>query len=193
MNLQTKLSYSFVMLLVAVIGVVGLAQNSVPGDTLFAVRKATDKIQTNLMLDESSKYSFDIANKRLEDLNYVVKENKQSNVSFAVKEFKASIVGATQKIIESYNKDQKPIKEIAKDIKKIKENSVLLTRVGSEELEELKDISDIMYMTIVQEEIKSLEKTTLTEEQELLFKEIKLLVENESYSEAFEKILTISN
>lgn len=190
LRLQTKLAYSFVVLLFALVGVVGVAQKAVPGDMLFSVRRTTERLQTAFMNDETSKYNFDIANKRLEDLAIIVKDNKTENMVSAMTEFQASIADATKKLISSVKKNPKSIKDFAGQIKKINEDAVLLDKLGGSNIQET---SDNLYKAITEEEIKALENSTLTQEQEEVLVEIKALFEENKFSEAFEKILTISN
>ncbi len=186
-KLQTKLAYSFAVMMVAVFGVVGLAQNAVPGDTLFSVRRVTEKVQTAFTDNESSKYNFNTANKRLEDLAVIVKGNKSENMAFAMTEFQASIAEATEKLISAVKKDPKSIKNFAYQVKMINDNAVLLDKIGGSNIQEA---SGVLYKTIVEEEIKALENSSLTKEQEISLTEIKELFKEEKYLEAFEKILT---
>lgn len=190
MNYKAKLAYSFAALLLAVVGTVGAAQRAVPGDVLFSVRKATEKIQTAFANNDASKYNFEIANKRLEDLVLVVKDNRTQNLAPAISEFQASIADATKNLVAYTRKNPGNIKEIADQIKKIKENSVLLDKIGGSDVV---TTSDNLYKAIVGEEIKALEKITLTEDQQKTLTKIKELFDAGKYSDAFEKILTISN
>ena len=191
LNYKTKLVYSFAVLMIALIGTVTLAQKAVPGDALFAVRKTTEKIQNVLAFNnDASKYNFEVANKRLEDLALVVKDKRIENIAPAISEFQASILDATKNLINQAKNNPKSIKEFAVEVKKLKDNSVLLDKIGGTDLGVA---SDNMYKAIDQEEIKSLEKTTLTEEKQKTLQEIKDLFDKENYADAFEKILTISN
>lgn len=191
LNYKTKLAYSFSVLLLAVIGTVGMAQSAVPGDTLFSVRRATEKIQTAFNFNnDASKYNFEIANKRLEDLTLVVKDNRTQNLAPAISEFQASIADATKNLLAYTQKNPKNIKDIANQVKKIKDSAVLLDKIGGSDLGAT---SDNLYKAIVEEEIKALDNVTLTEEQKKILVEIKELFDAGNYSDAFEKILIISN
>ena len=190
-NLQTKFAYSLAGVLLLVGGVFGFAQNAVPGDMLFSVRRAGEKLQTAFVNnDDSSKYNFEIANKRLEDLALIVKDNRTENIALATSEFQASMADATSRLISAVKKNPKSMKEFAVEIKKIKENAVLLDRIGGSDLSAS---SDNLYKVIVEEEIKALENSTLTVDQQKTLQEIKDLFDAEKYSDAFEKVLVISN
>lgn len=191
LNLQTKLAYSFAILLIAIVGTVGLAQRAVPGDMLFVVRTVTDKIQLAFIgTQDSSNLDFEVANKRLDELTALVKNDSTQDKTLAINQLKASITDAAKSLIMSSKKNPKAVNDIVAEANKIKESAVLLDIVGNSESQE---ISDSLYKVIVEEEIKALEGTTLTEGQQDNFKEIKLLFSEEKYSQAFEKILTINN
>ncbi|KKP32403.1 MAG: hypothetical protein A2312_04740 [Candidatus Staskawiczbacteria bacterium RIFOXYB2_FULL_32_9] len=189
-NYKTKFAYSLAGMLLLAGTVFSFAQNAVPGDTLFSVRRIAEKFQTTFINDDSSKYNFEIANKRLEDLALIVKDNRTENIAVATNEFKASMLDATNRLINSVKKNPKSMKEVAVEMKKIKENAVLLDKIGGSDLSKE---SDNLYKVIVEEEIKALENSTLTEDQQKTLVEIKDLYNIGSYSEAFEQILVISN
>ena len=151
---QRKLAYAFAFCLVALIGMFGFAQNTVPGDLLFPVKRIAEMSQTVLMAQKDQPtYNSEIANKRLEELVQVVKTKKVKNIGPAVKEFQASLAVLS----------------------------------GDEEAKELNKLD-----SLVQAEIEALEKSTLTEDQQDVLVEIKEACDRASYSEALEKILTIT-
>jgi hypothetical protein len=190
-NYKTKFAYSLAGVLLLAGGIFAFSQNAVPGDMLFAVRSATDKIKTVFVgKQDSSNLNFEVANKRLDELVAMVKDNNNQDKTLAISQLKASITDAAKNLIVSAKKNPKSVKDIVAEANKIKESAVLLDIVGNSETQE---ISGGLYKVIVQEEIKALENSTLTEDQEKALEEIKILFDKGSYLEAFEQILVISN
>lgn len=191
---QRKLAYAFAAFLFVFFGTFGFAQYTVPGDSLFLVKKMTEQSQIAFKQDQL-KYAFETANKRLNDLTQVVKENRTQNIEPAMKEFQASISQAAKDLVASItNKDEQSIKDIAMEVKKIEDTKKELKTLGVnlEATEETKELSDAI-APLVQREIEDLEKTKLTEEKELKVEEIKELYAAGEYYSALEKILTINN
>ena len=193
LKLQTKLAYSFALLIMFVGGLVGVSQNAVPGDLLFAVRSTTDRVKIAFVGQEDySKLNFEVANKRLDELVAIVKDNNvnKEDKNIALIELKASIKHTAKNLIASVKENPKAVNDIVAEAKKIKESAVLLDIIGDSEKT---TISNDLYKEIVESEVISLESITLTESQQETLKEIKDLVKDGKYSDAFEKILTINN
>ena len=191
---QRKLAYAVLTMLLILVGTLGFAQNTVPGDLLFSVRKITEKTQA-VFVSEKAKYDLEIANKRLEDLTKVAEANRVENIASAINEFQASVSKAAKSLAkEELKEDPETIKEIALEVKKIndleKVKSLGIVIEGSEELD---NALAQVYQMYTEREIERLENSTLTEEQEKLLEEAKAEYENGNYSEALEKVLLISN
>jgi hypothetical protein len=84
LNYKTKLAYSFAALLLAVVGTFGMAQNAVPGDMLFSVRKTTEKIQTAFNNNDASRiiksFNDKVENERIE-YETEIKSNIQNTLN----------------------------------------------------------------------------------------------------------------
>lgn len=182
---QRKLAYAFATLLFVIVGVVGFAQYTMPGDLLFSVKKISEQNQNPLQ----------IAYNRSEDLVTIIKQNRTENIAPAVSELKASIADAAKNLVASLaqNDNKKSIKEIATEIKKIEDNQKQLQTLGIDisATDEAKDLNNAL-APLVKDEITDLEKVTLTEEQQTILNEVKDLYDKGSYSDALEKILLIS-
>jgi len=94
---QKKTAFAFATVMTVMLGVFGFAQNTLPGDALFTVKKMTEQSQAALLGASSVKNSLDTLDKRTQDLARAVKDNKEANISSAVTEVKQSIVEATKK------------------------------------------------------------------------------------------------
>ena len=194
---QRKLAYAFATLLFVMVGMFGFAQYTMPGDVLFSVKKLTEQSQTAFVSQESQlKNNFETANRRLDDLTQVVKDNRVQNIAPAIREFQVSISQATKDLVNSGidQKDFQSIKDIALQIKKIENNKKQLQNYGVdlEDTQESKDLNNAL-ASLVQREINSLEKTTLTENQLDTMEEVKSLYAEGKYSDALEEILMINN
>jgi hypothetical protein len=100
----------------------------------------------------------------------------------------------TAKVVESLAKINKKVEELDQEntegIEELKEKASVLTVKTAEVLEEnIKDTT----AELVENLIKSLKTKSLTEEQEELFKEIKLDYNNGDYKQSLEKILLLTN
>jgi len=193
---QRKLAYAFATLMFIMVGMFGFAQYTMPGDMLFSVKKMTEQGQTAFVSKENQlKNDLEIASRRLDDLTQVVKDNKTQNIAPAIKEFQASISGATKNLIDTIEqKDSQSIKEIALQIKKMEDSKKQLQTYGVdlEDTQESKDLNSAL-ASLVQREIDAIEKTTLTDEQLEKIQTVKDLYAEGKYIDALEQILMINN
>ena len=182
-NYQKKLVYAFATLCFFVVGIFGFAQYTMPGDLLFPVKKITEQTQTPLQ----------VAYNRSEDLVQIIKENKTQNLDSAILEFKTSVTDAAKTITQDLvkNNDKESIKVVMAEVKKIQDNQEQMKTLGVN-IGDAKELDDVLAL-IVQEQIDSLNESTLTEKQEEALKGITELYEQEKYSDALEQILLISN
>ena len=182
-----KLAYSFGTLVFMVIGLIGFAQYTVPGDMLFPIKKLSEQTQTQSSLQ--------MAYNRSQELVQIVKENKTQNLAPAMSEYKASISDAVKNLALAFSKDSTndSKKIITEEVRKIQENQKELETLGVnvKENEQTDELNNVLAV-IVQSQIDDLEKSTLTEEQEKSFEEAKKLFEEKKYTEALEKILFIN-
>jgi len=181
-NYQKKLAYAFAALCFFVVGIFGFAQYTMPGDLLFPVKKITEQTQTPLQ----------VAYNRSEDLVQIIKENKTQNLESAILEFKASVTDAAKKITKDLakNSDKESIKVVMAEVKKIQNNQEQMKTLGVN-IGDANELDDVLAL-LVQEQIDSLNESTLTEKQEEALKGIVELYEQGKYSDALEQILLIS-
>ncbi len=165
-----------------------IAQNSLPGDLLYPIKKITERSQAVFVSeDEMPKVQLELANKRLEELTKIAETNQVKKLAPAINEFQASISEAAKKIATAKKPD---LKEITKETKKIEEGKQKVEALGIVigETEEL----DNTLASIVEREIKELEGRSLTEAQEEILAQAKENFEAGNYSQAMEKILILS-
>ena len=167
-------------------GLLGFAKNSLPGDSLYIIRKVAHLGQAILTPNaEKSAYQLELANERLEDLA----KAPAKNLAPTINEFQANISQAVRELsrIDATTSSPTVIKGIVQGAQKIKENkqkAELLGVVtgGTEGLDSaLGRISGNL--------IADLEERTLTEEKEEILVKMKELFGEGKYSEVLELYL----
>jgi len=170
-------------------GVFSFAQNSLPGDILYSIKKITEKSQAVFVSEkELPKYNLEIANKRLDELNEIAQTNQVKKLASAISEFQVNMSEAAKSLSEVKGQG---VEKIVAQTKKLEENKqkveeVLATKIETEKF-------DNALSQLVESEIKDLESRTLTEEQKLLLEEAKADFSAGNYSQALEKILILSS
>lgn len=186
---QRKLAYSFATLLLIMFGMFGFAQYTKPGDLLFSVKKATEQSQAALSGQTNLRQDLASLGNRIKDLAQVTKEGRTANIPSAIDEVKQSAVKVTESLKNSTAKDPESAKELASEVRQIKQ---LQSLADLTETPEIKSLNDAL-ANLVQNEITDLEKTTLTKDQQIKLKNAKELYDKGDYVTALEEILTINN
>lgn len=164
---QYKLALASLVLIVVAVLTFGFSQNAVPGDFLFALKKATERAQTAfLSQDEQLKNRLELANKRLEELNKIAEQNQAKKLAPAIEEYQAS-VSQVAKLAAGIKKAEEA-RKLVPEIKKLEGNLQNLKTYGVE----IGDTENI-YKPIFEVWIKDLESRTLTEEQQKFLTEAK--------------------
>ncbi|MFA5878069.1 MAG: DUF5667 domain-containing protein [Candidatus Staskawiczbacteria bacterium] len=190
MFFQRRLAYATISVFAVVLGVVGFAQYTVPGDFLFSVKKATERSQGALLASGTpSEYNLDIVNRRMEELAGILKDNKTGNVDSAVQEIKDGIAQAIKDIPANVDN----FASIAPKIQKIQRTKRDVEVLGVIMLQESNQLNDAL-APLVANEIKALDQATnLDLTQQRTLDEIKAHYEKGEYTAALEKILLITN
>ena len=103
-----------------------------------------------------------------------------NNLSTKVKEVKI--------VVENLTKAIKKNPGIAKDVALELKSNGTLASLGSNT--DLQETSDVLYKTIIEQMVKDLESSTLNENQQSIFNDVKKLYEGKKYFEALEKMLS---
>ncbi len=187
-----RLAYATLTLLFILIGTFGFAQNTVPGDLLFPLRKVTEKGQSLFVSEKGQlKYDFELVNKRLEDLTKIVQKYETERIEPATEELQATITEAAEKLTQKTEQNPKAIREVAFEIKEFEDKKSILATRGALTDEETEDLDNALKQ-VIEREIEKLEDSTLTEEQEEILEQAKQDFENKDYSQAL-RVLDISN
>ncbi|MBZ9577517.1 hypothetical protein KJA13_00555 [Patescibacteria group bacterium] len=185
---QHKPAFATLLVLAILFGLFGFAQNSVPGDTLFSIKKIAEKGQVVFISEKDQpKHDLELANKRLDDLTKIAQENEVKNLAPAINEYQESASKAAESLAKMESKDPEIVKEIVEQTQKLEESKQILIEVyGVAGLE--KEQANLTKI-VIEWLIEDLENSSLTEEQEEVLAEVKEDYEAENYSDALEKIL----
>jgi len=193
----SQFQYKPVLVTVTVLGVLiglfGFAQNSLPGDWLYPIKKVSERGQVVFVSQEKlPKYNLDIANKRLEELNKIAETNQVKKLAPAIEEVEVSQKEAVKSVAKITQPEQ--ALEVGKAIEELKENTEIIKSYGVvvNDMEELEEKYQNIIKTIVEREINDLETRSLSEQQKELFEEVKTYYNEENYQEALIKILELS-
>ena len=178
---QRKMAYSFAALAFVIVGLIGFAQYTVPGDLLFPVKKISEQSEAALTGQTAQRQNVLTLSNRVNDLAMVAKEGRKDSIPSAISEINA----IAKTIKDNPTKDSQTIKEIASSLK-------TLSDVPGADLTTNQDVKDL-YQTVVQSQIADLQKTTLTDEQSKTLAEVEDLYGQGKYADALEKILLINN
>ena len=169
MFFQYKLAFATLALIMVLSTTFSFAQNALPGDLLFSLKKITEKAGAVFVSrEEQPKAQLELANARLEELTKIAETNQVRKLAPAIEEYQASISQAA-KATSQITKPQE-VKKIAPEIKKMEEGIQNLRSYGVEIDESEKED---LYKPIVEVLLKDLEDKTLTENQEIILAEAK--------------------
>ena len=175
-----------------------MAQNSLPGDTLYSLKKISERARlTFAPEDEKPKIQLELTSERLNELKTIAKENKIDKLPSAIKEVKQAIPQATESLknIAKEDKSVKDMKEIVKKVDEVektkKEIETLGIIVGANG--ELQKTSQELRKEIISREFKDLSDESLTDSQRKLLEEAENYFKEGNYSKALETIFYLSN
>jgi len=179
---QHKLAYATVTVFLVLVAIFGLF--------LVIPTSNNNNFETELLAAASaSRRNLEAVNQKLEEL---VKIARAGEVDEAIiEDIAQSIAEASGTITEKIVSNPKALKEIVGAVKQIDLNKNNLKTLGVIVDEDFK-LNNIL-QPIVLNEIESLEKSSLTESQQLELKELKTLYKVGQYTDALEKILLITN
>ena len=185
-------AYIFAVLAFVVFGGVGykVSQNSLPGDTLYPVRSAIEKIT----IGSDSSAAFKVAERRLQDLRRVVEGNMVKNLASATEEFNKSVAEVSKGLLALVENEPKKALQVTRELVQLQKGKaeieqILGAVIGEEEAPELTNALKVL----VEAELNDLQERTLTNEQEELLKQAIEQYQAEDYQEALENIWMISN
>ena len=184
-----KPAFAVLGVLVIMVGVLSFARNSLPGDTLYPVKKIAEKSQAMLIAKEQqSTFTFKVVSKRLDDLTRIAQKNSVKNLASAIDEYQASVSEVAKTISqESIQGGAEAAKKFAAEIKKLEAKTEEVKSLGIE-IGENEELNNVLAQ-IVGKELADLENKELGEEELARLNEAKLAYEEGDYSGALEVLL----
>ena len=181
-----KLAFSALTVLIVFVGVFGFAQNSVPGDSLFSLKKITEQGQSYFVSAENqSKHNLELANKRLDDLTKIATKNEVSKLAPAMSEYEESVGKVVQGLAN--NENSYILNELATEIQKLGEKEEQVKSLGIE-IGQNEELNSLL-ADIVGKEILDMESRELTEKETEVLNSVKFEYEQGNYSKALEILL----
>ena len=129
---QPKVALAGVSTLTILFSVLILSQDSLPGDSLFILKRAMEKSQTLFVSqDNIAQVNLETANKRLDELTKIAKSNQVKKIAPALQEYQSSLAEAAKNLIKAAatTSDSIVIKNIALETQKLEENRAKLERI----------------------------------------------------------------
>jgi len=189
MVFQPRMAYALVIMLGLFISAFGFAQNSLPGDLLYPLKRIAEKSQAIFVSEaERPKTQLELTNKRLEELTKIAQENQTSKLAPAIDEFQKSAAVAAKNL----KKPQKITKEIVDETKKLLENKEKLTTLGVV-IGETEELDNALNSLLIKSQIQDLEKRSLSDEQKELLREAKEFFIKGDLEKALEKVLQVNS
>jgi len=180
-----KLVFTSVLTIAIFFGLFGFVQNSVPGNSLFVIKKMAEDGQAAFIADNyKSLHNLEMAGKRLDDLKKIAQTNDVRNLAPALEEYNETVSRAAKTLSQTGN-----VKEVAAAIKTLHEKQDMVKSYGVEVGDN--DELDNALADIVDRELESLAETELTEEQQEILAGAGQKAEEGNYESALEDILKI--
>jgi hypothetical protein len=186
---HSKLAFALVMVFGFITGAFTLAQNSLPGDPFFAVKRIAEKTSIALTAQDNLPIAqLQLVNKRLEELNKIAQTNQIKKLAAAIEEYQANALAAADDLVRAKNLNMQDVVSETKKIKETKEQVESLGVVVGDT-----QILDNALLQLIQRELKDLEVRSLTDSQQEIFKAAVEDFNAGNYSEALEKIWSLSS
>ncbi len=194
-----KLAFAPIISVFVIIGLFGFAQQTLPGDFLFSVKKMTESVQVGLSsLAEKPGTNLKLANKRLEELSRIAQDNQVQNLGLAIKEFQANVAQATKNLaaMDANGSDSVALKEIMAESQKLAENKEKVETVLGAKIGDTDELSNAILQLEKETAsylIADLSDRTLSEADAQVLAEAQQAFEAQDYAAALEKIWLLSN
>jgi hypothetical protein len=177
-------AYAGMFCLLFVFGLFEFSQDSLPGESLYYLKKVSEKAQMILCSEaEKPRLNLELTQKRLEELSQIAQGNEVKKLAPAIDEFQANVSQTAKNLAKVKKVDEKIVvltKKIEEEKGKVEE--VLATKIETEEYDDaLGGLVELL--------ISEAEKTSLTEEQKQILEKAKEYFAQGNYSEALSEIL----
>jgi len=181
-----KLATSALVALFALVGVFGFTLTSVPGDSLFILKKVAENGSGLFVAKiDQPRHNLELSRKRLDDLAKIAEENNIRHLASAINEYEESISKTAESLISI--EDSGIMEQLTDDIREIEEGEAMIKSLGIEvgQNDELNNALAV----IIEREIEVLRNKERTEEEEEILNNITFEYEQGNYSRALEILL----
>jgi len=186
---QYKPALVGVLSILILFGTFTFAQNSLPGDLLYPIKKITEQTQKPFVPEKE--FNIKIVNNRLDDLASVAQSNSSKNLAPAINEYKASVSEVAKDLAkDETKKNPNELKKIVKELQSIEKRTTEMKSLGMVIGENIE--YDSALVELIKLQVQDLENRTLTQEQIKSIGDIKADIEAGKYSDALEKILELN-
>lgn len=181
---QKKMAYAMATLVFMIVGVLGFAQYTMPGDLLFPIKKIAEQSSASLTGQNVLTQSVLSFNNRVNDLAQISKEGRAGNIPSTIAEVNQNISELSKTLKNNPVKDPVVIKEIAATLK-------TLASVKGTDVNQSQEVKDL-YETIVSSQIEDFKNTTLTTNQKDILEIAEKFYKEGKFSDALEQLLLIN-
>jgi hypothetical protein len=199
-----KPAFSLAFSAIAVVSLTGgvglsLAQNALPGDLLYPVKKASQNVRMAFVSNKDMPMAqLELAQTKLEELAKVTRQDKNQGQKLAAS------IAETQRTIEKASKSLKQMsdtdkQEFARQVvgqleslktqQKIIEQTIRTDIINDVQKSALAESAAAYYKLYLDSEIERLENSSLTEAQELLLSDAKKALEESEVEEALDIVV----
>jgi len=203
-NFVTKPALSFALSAITVVSLAGgvslsLAQNALPGDMLYSVKKASESVRMAFVSEKDKPLAqLELAKTKLEELSKVTQQDKNQGQKLAAS------IAETQKTMEIASKSLKNMsavdkQEFAQQIvgrleslktqQKTIEQTIKTDITNDVQKSDLAESAVAYYKLYLDSEIEKLENSSLTEAQELLLSDAKKALDNGEVENALDIVV----
>jgi hypothetical protein len=168
--------------------VFGFAQNSLPGDLLYSLKRVSEDGRMIFVSDQiREQVNLEMANKRLTELALLAEKKETGRLPQAINDFQDSIAKLATDSSDKSDpvKNKEMVDRMANEMQTVM--AYLGADIGGEEFEELKERTNIEYVKYL---IADMSERSLTESQQNVLKQMIQLAEQGEYLTALELYLT---
>jgi len=113
---QYRIAFASLVIFMMAGGTIALAQNALPGEPLYAVKRATEKGMALVAgKDKIAAANLELAAKRLKEIDLISQKNLVKNLPIAFEEYKSAKSEAKKDVAEQITKNPKNATKIIKD------------------------------------------------------------------------------
>lgn len=186
--LQYRMAFATLVVVFFLMGTFGFAQKAMPGDFFYAFKKVVEKTKISFAPEqEKPTLHLEYANESLQNIVKIVESNQTAKITPIIEEYQNNVSEAAKGLTQIKKPD---VKKIVQQTKEINENKQKIEALGVI-VGETKEWDNALAQ-IVEDQIKDLERGTLSEEQGKILAEVKIDYEKGNFSQALEKILLLS-